>query len=125
MTLTALGPSLATAAFLIYMLTTLVLGGKGDWRMTAALSAAFLAFSIVTVVQEGPTGFWDVHTISLWGNQVWFDLLLSVAIGWTLLLPRLRSQGMRALPWLALIVATASIGLLACLSRIQWLEARR
>ena len=60
---------------------------------------------------------WPVHTA-----QLWFDLLLAVATGWTLVLPRVRAAGMRAVPWLALICQTGSIGFLAMLARLICLE---
>jgi hypothetical protein len=94
------------------------------WLLPAALSAAFLGFSLLAVWREGPTGFWPVHTSSLWGNQVWFDLLLAVWIGWVLILPRARAAGMAALPWAGLVLATGCIGFLAMLARLLWLEAK-
>jgi hypothetical protein len=120
-----LGPALAIVAVVICMLSVTAGTGKADWRLPAAASAALMAFSVLTIALEGPTGFWPNHTLTLWGNQVWYDLLLAVAIGWTLLLPRMRAQQMQDWPWLILVVTTASIGLLACLARLQWLEARR
>jgi hypothetical protein len=124
MTFTTLAPGLAAVAFLAAMLAVLAGRVKGDWRLTAALAAAFLAFSLWTVAAEGPVGFWTVHSASLWGNQVWFDLLLAIATASALLLPRLRACGMAPAPWLALVAATGCIGLLAALARVHYLEAR-
>ena len=92
------------------------------WIVWGALSLAFLAFSTLAIVTEGPTGFWPEHTRHLWGNQIWFDLLLAGTVAWAALVPRLRKAGMTPLPWAALIVATGSIGLLAMFARLSYLE---
>jgi sorbitol-specific phosphotransferase system component IIBC len=57
------------------------------WLIPAALGAVFLLFSILTVVQEGVLQFWVNHTTNLAGNQVWFDLIIAVTIGFYLLAP--------------------------------------
>jgi hypothetical protein len=98
----------------------------GDaWRVPAGACAAFLAWSLAAVAVEGPLGFWAEHTRSLWGNQIWFDLLLAAGTAWCLLLPRARAVGMTPWPWLVLVLCTGSIGLMAALARLLWLEARR
>lgn len=99
--------------------------GTGAWRVPATLGLAFLAWSVAAAAIEGPTGFWPEHTRNLWGNQIWFDLLLAAGTAFCLLLPRARAVGMNPWPWLALVACTGSIGLLAALSRLLWLEARR
>ncbi len=95
------------------------------WLVPAVASGLFAVGSVVAVVREGPTGFWPVHTVNAWGNQVWFDLLLAVLVAWFLLQPRMRAQGMAPLPWLALVFATGSIGLLAVLARLMYVEGRQ
>jgi hypothetical protein len=45
--------------------------------LPAGLSAAFAVFSVIAVTREGPLGFWVEHSRNLWGNQLWFDLLLA------------------------------------------------
>lgn len=94
------------------------------WRVPAALSLGFLLFSLYTVASEGALGFWPEHTRNFWANQIWFDLLLAVGVGWFLLVPQARSLGMRPLPWLALVASTGSIGLLAMLARLLYLRER-
>lgn len=94
------------------------------WLIPAGLASMFLAFSLVTIGREGLVQFWDNHTNNLTGNQVWFDLLLSVGIGFYLLAPRARSVGMRLVPWAIAVVATASIALLPMLARVIWLEQK-
>ena len=64
------------------------------------------------------------HTSNLWGVQVWWDLLFSLGIAYVLILPRARAQGMNLPLWTALILATASIALLAMCARLFWLENR-
>jgi hypothetical protein len=98
-----------------------------SWRLPALLGAAFIVFSVWAVLDGGLLPFWFNHTTNLAGNQVWFDLLISVVLAFALLLPRARAQGMAALPWALAVAATASIALLAMVARLLWLEeaARR
>lgn len=91
------------------------------WMGFAAASAAFAAFSSYAVAHEG-IGFWKEHTRNLWGNQIWFDLLLAVCVSWVLIVPRARTQGMRLWGWLLFVLATGCIGLTAMASRLLWLE---
>ena len=128
MTLTTLFP-LAALAF--FVLATLAISSRqpGDasprWPIPAGLSVAFLAFSLGAIVQEGPLGFWENHSQNLWGNQVWFDLLIAFGIGWLFAVPRARAVGMRPLPWLCALLLTGGIGLLAMLARIFYLEGQQ
>jgi hypothetical protein len=92
------------------------------WQLPAAVSATFLAFSLVAVVTEGGMGFWPVHTHNLWGNQVWVDLLLAATVAWVALLPRARAAGMNGPAWIVAVLATGSIGLTAMLARLLYLE---
>jgi hypothetical protein len=95
---------------------------QGRWKLPAALSAAFLLFSIYTGWTEGPLGFLTEHTRTLWSNQIWFDLLLGVSIALWWMLPRARARRMRIPLWLGLVAATGNVGLLAMLARLWWLE---
>jgi hypothetical protein len=124
MTFTTVAPIIAGLALAGYLFASTRSARTPGWIVPAVLSALFLAFSALAIGQEGPTGFWPVHTANLWGNQVWFDLLLAVAIGWTLILPRARSAGMALLPWAVLILVTGCIGFLAMLARLFWLERK-
>jgi hypothetical protein len=94
------------------------------WMFPALLSLAFFAWSLFAVLTEGPMGFWVEHTRNLWGNQIWFDLLLSIGIGWALIAPRAKAQAMSIWLWLAFILATGSIGFLAMFTRLLFLEQR-
>ena len=91
------------------------------WIFPASLSALFCGWSVWSIMLEGPTGFWPVHTGSAWGNQVWFDLLFAVAIAWWLILPTARALGMRVRLWLLLVIGTGCIGFLAMLARYCFL----
>lgn len=119
----------AGAAFLAALL--LIARGKDimprptGWMAPAALSAAFAIYSTMTAVREGPTGFWPEHTRNLWGNQIWFDLLLAAGVACAVLAPRARTAGMRLLPWLLLVAATGSIGLCAMFARVLYLEGAK
>lgn len=126
MTPTELLAILAAVLFGIAAVTIALRTGPAGprlWLLPAALSGALLVFSLVTVTSEGPLALWIAHTESLWANQIWFDLLLAVGTAWALIVPRGRALGMRPLPWLALIAATGSIGLLAMAARMLYLEA--
>ena len=127
MTLTALLPAVAgvvAAAYLVSGAVGLTFRGSG-WMVAVLAGVVFLGFSVWAVVQEGPLGFWPIHASSLWGNQVWVDLLLAASIAWTFILPRARSLGLALVPWALAVLATGSIGLLALTARVLWLEARR
>lgn len=127
MTLTSLLPVIAASLFLLFALYVAAKGGapmKNIWLLPAALSLLFLLFSVQAVITEGMLGFWTEHTRNLWGNQIWFDLLLAVGIGWFLIVAQARAQGMRLPLWLVLIACTGCIGFLAMLSRLLYLQAR-
>jgi predicted anti-sigma-YlaC factor YlaD len=120
-------PAAAGLGFVLFGLWTLQRATPalaGAWRFAAALSLLFAAFSLWAVVQEGPLGFWPEHTRNLWGQQIWFDLLLAAGTAWAALLPRARALGMRPAPWLLAVVCTGSIGLLAMLARLLYLRER-
>ena len=94
------------------------------WGLPAGLGAVFLAFSVVTVAQGGLIAFWTNHTTNLAGNQVWFDLVIAVAVAFCLMAPRARAVGMALTPWAVAVILTASIALLPMLARLLWLERR-
>lgn len=120
----------AVAALLFVVLAVLAatrgapIASRIAWIVPAVLSAGFLALSVEAVVAEGPTGFWTEHTRNLWGNQIWCDLLLAIGTAWALLVPRARACGMRWPLWLVAILVTGSIGLLAMVARVLFLESR-
>lgn len=98
--------------------------GPNAWLAPAVLGAAFLAWSLAAVIVEGPTGFWTEHTRNLWGNQIWFDLLLAAGTALAFLVPEARRLGMRPLPWVIAVACTGCIGLMAMLARMLFLKAR-
>jgi hypothetical protein len=119
-------PLVAGVALVVFMVKLSGQGGarRSIWMVPAVLSALFLTWSLATVILEGPLGFWTEHTRNMWGNQIWFDLLLAVGISWLLIVPRARAVKMNLLPWMALTLVTGSIGLLAMVSRLLLLEER-
>lgn len=122
---TSLMPIFAAVIFVMFALYTLYrdqIKLKGSWLFPAALSLIFLLFSLQAVFVEGPLGFWPEHTRNLWGNQIWFDLLLAVGAGWFFIVPQAKALGMRLLPWLALILMTGCIGLMAMIARMLYLR---
>lgn len=97
---------------------------KWRWLLPAALSAGLLVFSLFAVGVEGPFGFRPEHTRNLWGNQIWFDLLLAVGIAWFLIVPPARKVRMRLPLKLLLFVTTGCIGFRARLARLLYLQSR-
>ncbi|MFO0666734.1 MAG: hypothetical protein U0174_22475 [Polyangiaceae bacterium] len=87
--------------------------------------AIFSVLSVVTVMREGPLGFFREHTGTLWSSQIWFDLLTAATIGWTLLAPRARSVGMNLWVWGLALPLLGSMALLAMFLRVRALEAQR
>lgn len=119
-----LAPYAGAALFLLFIVSKLARPGRSEGRWVPASVAAglFAVWSGYAVYEGGWIGFWPLHQAGAWGNQIWFDLLLAIGAGWTLLLPRARSVGMQVVPWTLLILCTGSIGLCAMLSRCLYLE---
>jgi hypothetical protein len=120
-------PPLAYAAVAAIILMTALGRGAAPalrWGLPAAAGVLFLLFSLWTVAEEGLIQFWINHTTTLAGVQVWFDLVIAVAISFVLIAPRARAVGMPLLPWAIAVIATACIALLPMLARLFWLEAR-
>jgi hypothetical protein len=113
---------LAAGVMIVYFLMSKK--PAGSWLLAAALCAAFTAYTGAAIAAEGPMGFIDNHATSLLGVQVWYDLVISVGIAIFLLLPRSRAVGMATAPWIIFVGLTASIGLLAMIARLLWLEQR-
>lgn len=99
--------------------------GPRAWLPPLSLAILFAAFSTVTVLREGLVGFWNNHTVNLAGNQVWFDLVIAVALCFALIAPRARAVGMKLTPWGIAVLATASVALLPMFARLLWLEQSR
>ena len=120
-------PPLAGALFIAFAVTRIAIASaarKNRWLLPAILSFGFFLFTLSSVMVEGPFAFWAEHTRNLWGTQIWLDLLLSAAIAWYFLVPRAKATGMRLLPWLAFVIGTGSIGLLAMTARLLFIESR-
>ena len=94
----------------------------GLWWVPALLSAAFFVGSLRAVATGGSFGFWAEHTRNDWNNQIFLDLLLSASCAYFLLLARARAASMQILAWFGLIAVTGSIGLLAMVARVLFLE---
>ena len=97
---------------------------RGNVALAALLSAAFGAYTALTIAREGVTTLVVNHTFNLWGVQVWWDLLSALTIAMVLIAPRAKAAGMNLLPWTLFVLATASIGLFAMAARLFWLESR-
>jgi hypothetical protein len=128
MSLTETLPLLATLAFFGFAAAVargITLPPALSWVIPAALSVALLVWTLWSIAAEGLFGFWPVQTATLWGNQVWFDLGLAFGISMVFLVPRAREQDMRAGLWILLVCCSGSIGLLAMMARIAWLQQNR
>jgi hypothetical protein len=111
--------------FSIYILSKDRQQMNNSWLFPAMLSLLFLLFSLKAIVSAGLLGFWVEHTRNVWGNQIWFDLLLGIGIGWYLIVPQAKALGMRLYLWLAIIVCTGCIGFLAMIARLLYLQEQR
>lgn len=120
--LAPIGAALVFVAF-IFVKIALPARARGGWLLAATASSLFAIWTGYAVFAGGWAGFWPLHQAGVWGNQIWFDLLLAVGAAWSLLLPRARSVGMRVVPWTLFVLATGSIGLCAMLARCLYLEA--
>ena len=94
------------------------------WMIPAALSALFFAGSLRAIATGGVLGFWSEHIRNDWNNQIFVDLLLAAACAYLLLLARARAVSMRVVLWFVAIAATGSIGLLAMIARVLFLEQK-
>lgn len=88
------------------------------------LAVLFFAGSLRAVATGGLFGFWSEHVRNDWNNQIFLDLLMSAACAYFLLLERARAVSMRVLPWFLAIAGLGSIGLLAMLARVLFLEQK-
>ena len=68
--------------------------------------------------------FFTNHSGNLTGIQVWWDLVMCVVIALFFIAPRARTAGMNMPLWTLLVACTASIGLLAMVARLFWLESQ-
>ncbi|ABC63753.1 hypothetical protein [Erythrobacter litoralis] len=94
----------------------------GSPLAAAGLSIAFALFTAFTIAREGVGQVIANHNLNYWGTQVWYDLLIAVSIALFFILPRARAAGMHVVPWTIFVALTASIGLLAMVARLFWLE---
>lgn len=113
----------AVVPFIVLLITGRT--GTGQWQVAALCSALFMAYSLIPILREGPLGFVANHTSSQWGVQVFWDLLLALCMGLFLAAPRARAVGMNLTLWVVPVLLLGSIGLLAVLARLFWLEQQR
>lgn len=127
MTLLQILPVLVYASAIVVVLsiaTGKTVSAFARWAFPALLGALFLVFSLITVSREGLLQFWVNHTTDFTGNQVWFDLVMGITIGFYLIAPRAKAVGMALVPWGIAVILTACIALLPMLARVIWLERR-
>lgn len=97
---------------------------SSPWMFAAAISILFLVFTLWVVAREGFTGLFAAHEVNLWGSQVFIDLVIAAVTGLFLMAPRARRVGVGLAPYVGLTVLTGSIGLLALVARVLYLESR-
>ncbi len=97
---------------------------RGFWIFWAIYAAAFGAFSVWAIAEDGLMMFWINHSANLIGNQVWLDLLFALAIAWVLVLPEARAREMNVNAWLVFVLLTATIGFGAMLARLLYLRSK-
>ena len=95
----------------------------GSALIAAMLSAGFGAFTAVQIWQDGVEMFWTNHVQNLTGTQVWWDLIICAMVALFFVAPRARKVGMNVPLWALFVGCTASIGLLAMVARLFWLES--
>ena len=121
-------PTGAAILFLIAGIAGALIGdrltGRGLWRVPALLSAGFFVFSLRAIFSSGALGFWAEHVRNDWNNQIVLDLLLCGSCAYFVLLARARAMAMHTLPWFLAIASLGSIGLLAMLARVLFLEEK-
>lgn len=94
----------------------------GSPLVAGALSLAFGLFTLFTIMREGLEQVVFNHNINFWGTQVWYDLVMAVTVALFFIVPRARAAGMSIMPWVVFVALTASVGLLAMVARLFWLE---
>jgi hypothetical protein len=99
--------------------------GQGKWQAAALLGAGFMAYSLIPILREGPLGFVANHTGNFWGVQVFWDLAFALCTALFLAAPRMKRAGMSFGLWAIPVGLLGSIGLLALLARLFWLEQQR
>lgn len=94
----------------------------GSYGLATLVSLAFGLFTVFTIAREGLVQVISNHSLNFWGTQVWYDLIIAVSIALFFIAPRARAVGMNIWPWAVFVALTASIGLLAMIARLFWLE---
>ncbi len=119
-----LAPVVAAIAFIIFGFywATGKSARQCSWLIPSALSIGFTLITLAAVLSEGLMGFWPEHIRNLWGNQIWFDLLLAASIAWILMVPEAKKLSMRPVPWFIFIACTGCIGFMAMLARLLYLR---
>jgi len=90
---------------------------------SALLAFLFAGFTGWVLATEGVAGF-VTSLDTAWSWQIFVDLCLAASTALVLLAPRAKAAGGRVVPWVALTLATGSIGLLAFTARVLHLERR-
>ena len=84
-----------------------------------SMLVAFTLFTALVVVNHGYTGFIDLALGSQWGAQVFLDLVISLVLFTSWMIPDAKKQGISPWPHLIVILGAGSIGALTYLVHRQ------
>ncbi|MEO1335701.1 MAG: hypothetical protein AAFV29_08650 [Myxococcota bacterium] len=98
---------------------------KSSWLIAAFASLLFLAYTLWVISVEGFIGLIAAHEANAWALQIFIDLVIALLTGLIMLTPRARRVGINVAPYAVLTVLTGSIGFLALVAHILFLETRR
>lgn len=95
------------------------------WLVPAGAVLPLAAWSVLAILREGPFGFIQSQTGSLWGMLIWYNLLAGLGVAFFLLQNRARAAGMKSEIWVLFVAFTAGMGLLVMLARMLYLERQQ
>lgn len=95
------------------------------WLLPALGALLLGGWTLYAVFAGGFRAYWPLFLSSAWGYQMWFDLLIALALAFAALVTPMRTVGMRPLIWALAVIAGGSVGLLALAARLLYLQADR
>lgn len=120
--------AVAIGGMLVFIAAALVITqtkhqvGWPAWLVPALMVLPLAGWGAWAVVEEGPFGFIQSQTGSLWGMLIWLNLLMSLGVAFFLLQPRARNLGMKSEVWVLFVAFTAGLGLLVMLAWVLYIE---
>lgn len=93
--------------------------------LALAVFLTFTIYSVLVAIEHGPLGFISVIVAGGWSTQVFLDLALALTGFLVLAGPDARRRGINLWPFIPVIMAVGSIGMLAYFVRRQLGELGR